>query len=94
MKIINLKSRDEFVKESVRPLLNIYPELMSQAVVDEYNKISFTKIQMIFNILKPVIIRGLELDYSNIEKLKGQGFEKNDYNVWRDNFVGAVIING
>lgn len=93
MKIINLKPRDEFVKESVRTLLNMYPELMSQAVVNEYNKIPFNKVQMIFNILKPVIIRGLEIDYPNTEKLKEQGFKEIDHNVWHDNFVGTVTVN-
>lgn len=90
IKITNLKPKDDFVKDSVKALINA--DMLSKELSQEVDKIPFNKLMMIFNLLRSVIIRGIEINNSTIEDLKKNGFKQNYEGLWYHEYIGTIQI--
>lgn len=47
---------------------------------------------MIFNLLRPVVIRGIEINNSTIEDLRKNGFKQNHKDLWHHDYIGTIRI--
>lgn len=90
IKITNLKPKDDFVKGSVKALINT--DMLPKKLSQEVDKIPFNKLMMIFNLLRPVVIRGIEINNSTIEDLRKNGFKQNHKDLWHHDYIGTIRI--
>lgn len=90
IKITNLKPKDDFVKDSIKALINA--DMLPKELSQEVDKIPFNKLMMIFNLLRLVIIRGIEMNNSMIEDLKKNGFKQNQKDIWFNQNVGTIQV--
>lgn len=88
MEIVKFKPKDKFVKDYMKDVLrNLLDE---DDVMEEYNKIPFNKIMMMFNILKPVILK--EVEWELVDGFKANGFEEIAPNVYYNKRIGTITI--
>lgn len=88
MEIIKFKPRDRFVKEYMKEILG---ELLNENdVAKEYNKIPFNKIMMIFNILKPAILK--EIEWELVDGFEASGFKEIAPNTYYSEQVGTITV--
>lgn len=90
IKITNLKPKDDFVKDSIKALINA--DMLPKELNSNVNEASFNELIMTFNLLKSVIIRGLEINNSTIEILKRNGFKRTSENIWCHDQVGIIQV--
>lgn len=90
IKITNLKPKDDFVKDSIKALINA--DMLPKELSQEIDKISFNKLMMIFNLLQSVIIRGIEINNSTIEDLKKNDFKQKYEDLWYHDHIGTIRI--
>lgn len=90
IKIINLKPKDGFVRDSVKALINT--DMLPKELNQEVDKMVFNKLMVIFNSLKSVIIRGIEINNSTIEDLRKNGFKQNHEDLWHHDYIGTIRI--
>lgn len=90
VKIVNLKPKDEFIKNSIKALIN--SDMLPKELNTNVDEVSFNELLMVFNLLKSVIIRGLEINNPTIENLKRNGFKQTCENVWHHEQVGIIQV--
>lgn len=90
IKIINLKPKDGFVRDSVKALINT--DMLPKELNQEVDKMAFNKLMVIFNSLKSVIIRGIEINNSTIEDLRKNGFKQNHEDLRHHDYIGTIRI--
>lgn len=90
IKIINLKPKDGFVRDSVKALINT--DMLPKELNQEVDKMAFNKLMVIFNSLKSVIVRGIEINNSTIEDLKKNGFKQKHEDLWYHDHIGTIRI--
>lgn len=90
IKITNLKPKDNFAKDSVKALINV--DMLPKELSQKVDKISFNKLMMIFNLLRSVIIRGIEINNSTIEDLKKNGFKQKYKDLWYHDYIGTIQV--
>lgn len=90
IKITNLKPKDDFVRDSVKALINT--DMLPKELNQEVDKMAFNKLMVIFNSLKSVIIRGVEINNSTIEDLKKNGFKQKYEDLWYHDHIGTIRI--
>lgn len=90
IKIVNLKPKDKFIKNSIKALIN--SDMLPKKVNPNVDEASFNKLLMAFNLLKSVVIRGLEINNPTVESLKRNGFKQTRENVWYHDQVGTIQV--
>lgn len=90
VEIVNLKPKDGFVRDSVKTLLN--SDMLPKELNANVDEVSFNELLMVFNLLKSVVIRGLEINNPTIEDLKKNGFKQTYEEVWHHENIGTIQI--